>query len=150
MKKTWTILTLTLGCLLVLTVGCDGREQGGSSTTVAPSEASLDPALLGKWQAIGSIPEENADYLGSELDFRITTDGKGNPVGQLLTPTGNGVTGYGDLYARGGVMRLGGDVSVGVALEAAYTIEGDTLTIVPVAATGLATAVYRRVRRVAP
>jgi hypothetical protein len=69
-KKTWTILTLTLAFLLALTVGCEGRELGGSSTTVAPSA---------------------------------------------------------------------------VALEAAYTIEGDTLTIVPAAATGLATAVYRRV-----
>lgn len=144
-KKTWIILALALTCLLILAVGCEGKGQGDPSTTVASEVASLDPALLGKWRAIESIPEQNADYLGSYLDFRVTTDDEGNLVGQLVTPTGNGVTGYGDLYARGGVIRLGGYVRVGVALEGTYTVLGDTLTIVPAAATRLATVVYRRV-----
>jgi hypothetical protein len=154
-NRNFIVLALTSACLLTLVVGCEGNGRNDSagagaesrdfSTTAGPEVASLDPALLGKWQATDSVPEQNADYLGSTLDFRITTDDEGDPTGQLLTPTGNGVTGYGDLYAWDGVMRFGGDARVGVVLEGTYTIEGDTLTIVPAAATGLATVVYVRV-----
>jgi hypothetical protein len=156
--KTRVLLTLTLSFVLPLLVaGCGDKARTAGAgeevatrstgTTAASVVVPFDPALLGTWHAVGTIPEQNLDYLGTDLDFRVTNDDRGNPVGQLLTPWGNGTMGYGDLYARDGVMRLGTDIEEEHVLEATYTVEGDTLTIVPAAVTKLAPVTYRRVAK---
>jgi hypothetical protein len=146
-------LLLGLTCvLLLMSVGCGGRNDattdGGEvttsdiQTTTTTIVIPFDAALLGKWQAEGTISEPNALYLGADLEFRVGSGG--DWPGQLLTTTVRGITEYG-FVAENGTIQIATHVEREALLMATYTIEGDTLTIVPVAATKLATATYRRV-----